>query len=195
MISCVFCHKEFTVKGLSGHQYSCELNPLKRKRESPFKGKRHTDDAKLKLSIGAKNQHASGNGVVPNWLGRTHSDESKLKISTALKGNRNGNHRGDRQSFYKDIRMDSSWEVKTAQYLDDNFIDWKYSVHGYTLSDGRVYFPDFFIYENGQLVKLIEVKGYFREANKIKFALFLSDYPDLIVELWDKGVLKNKGIL
>ena len=110
-------------------------------------------------------------------------------------GNRNANHRGDRQSYYKDIRMDSSWEVKTAQYFDSNNVDWKYSERGFTLSDGRVYYPDFFIYEDSQFVKLVEVKGYFREANKLKFDMFLREYPEIKTELWQKTELKERKII
>jgi hypothetical protein len=112
-----------------------------------------------------------------------------------MKGNRNANHRGDRQSYYKDIRMDSSWEVKTAKYFDEQSIEWKYSERGYKLSDGRYYYPDFFIYENNQFVKLIEVKGYFREANKLKFEMFLKEYPDVNIELWMKQQLKDRKII
>lgn len=54
---------------------------------------------------------------------------------------------------------------------------------GYKLKDGRVYYPDFFIYIKDKLIKIIEVKGYFRESNKQKFQTFLLQYPKLHVEL------------
>lgn len=38
-------------------------------------------------------------------------------------------------------------------------------------------------------------KGFFREKNRIKFELFKKDYPNLIIELWDKNVLKSKKII
>ena len=131
----------------------------------------------------------------PNWSGRKHSDSSKDKISQRLMGNTNGNHRGDRHSFYNGVRMDSQWEVGTAKYFDANNIEWKYNERGYKLSDGRYYYPDFFIYENGIFVKLIEVKGYFRESNKLKFELFARDYPNIKIELWDKIHLGKLGII
>ena len=112
-----------------------------------------------------------------------------------MKGNQNANHRGDRQSYYKNIRMDSSWEVLTAKYFDDNNVNWKYNEMGYKLKDGRVYYPDFFIYIKDKLIKIIEVKGYFRESNKQKFQTFLLQYPKLHVELWDKQVLKKLNII
>lgn len=125
-----------------------------------------------------------------------HTESSKDKISKSMMGNRNANHRGDRQSFYKGIRMDSRWEVRVAEYLDSNNYNWRYSFERYLLSTGQYLYPDFFIYDNvGNLLKIIEVKGYFRERNKIKFELFLLEYPDLIVELWNKDKLKELNLI
>jgi hypothetical protein len=121
--------------------------------------------------------------------------QRRLKLSDSMKGNRNANHRGDRQSYYKDIRMDSRWEVGTAFYLDSQNIIWKYSEYGFRLSDGRYYYPDFFIYENDILIKLIEVKGYFRKKNKQKFQQFRDEYPTVSIELWEKDKLKELNII
>lgn len=129
------------------------------------------------------------------FTGKTHTEETKSSISASMNGNRNANHRGDRQSFYKDIRMDSRWEVGTARYLDKISVVWKYNEFGYKLSDGRYYYPDFFIYENDILVKVIEVKGYFREKNKQKYEQFLCEYPDVPIELWQKDKLIELEII
>ncbi len=125
-----------------------------------------------------------------------HSDTAKKRISNSMMGNRNANHRGDRQSFYNGIRMDSSWEVKVAEYLDNNNYNWKYSSEKYLLSTGQYLYPDFFIYDDGgKLLKIVEVKGYFRLRNREKFELFLCEYPDLIVELWNKNKLKELNLI
>jgi hypothetical protein len=196
MVSCEFCKIDFSVRGLNGHKYSCKLNPNRIERISPFKGKTHTEESKIKCRNAAIKQHKDGLGVdLPNWAGKTHKEESKQKISAKLNGNQNGNFRRDRQIFYKGIRMDSNWEIKTAKYFDENNFEWKYSVHSFKLSDGRHYYPDFFIYENGIFKRLVEVKGYFREENKIKFEMFKREYPDVAVELWDGKVLKQLGII
>lgn len=129
------------------------------------------------------------------FKGKKHNLETLKKISDGMKGNRNANHRGDRQSFYNNIRMDSKWEVATAKYFDQHNISWKYSEAGYKLSNGCYYYPDFFIYENDTLNKLVEVKGYFREANKKKFQMFMDEYPNIVIELWDKNVLKQLKII
>ena len=191
MFICKFCQAErVSSKSLIAHECTCPSNPNR---------KTHSRGGKKGLAPWNKGktglQTAWNKGLPGTWLGRTHSQESRDKISRSMNGNQNANHRGDRQSYYKGIRMDSSWEVKTAQYFDDNDILWKYNVQGYILSDGRYYYPDFFIYEGTEFVKLIEVKGYFREANKLKFEMFLKEYPEIKIELWQKQELKERKII
>lgn len=181
MFICKFCQIEFcSQKSVTGHECRCDANPEKIQQWNAGK-------------VGL--QTAWNKGLPGTFTGLEHSTLSKQKISTSMNGNRNANHRGDRQSYYKNIRMDSSWEVKTAKYFDEFGIDWKYNEQGYKLSDGRVYYPDFFIYKDMQFTKLIEVKGYFREANKLKFELFLQEYPEIKIELWQKKELKERNII
>lgn len=129
------------------------------------------------------------------FCGKKHKPESIEKISNSMKGNKNADHRGDRQSYYREVRMDSRWEIGTARYLDNNGISWKYNEKGYRLSDGRYYYPDFFIYDNDILVKIIEVKGYFREDNRKKYNMFLVEYPDIEIELWERSKLYELHII
>lgn len=169
--------------------YDCPAYRAKLKTQNPWnKGKTRVQVAWNK---GLKND--------PRLTGKAKTVEGeesrKRKISDSMKGNRNANHRGDRQSFYKNIRMDSRWEVGTAMFLDDNKIEWKYGERGFKLSDGRYYYPDFFIYEKDKFIKLIEVKGYFREANKRKFEMFKIEYPNVQIELWQRQELFKRNII
>jgi hypothetical protein len=198
MFNCKFCNKEAKNKNsLAQHEIRCKENPNRIIKVSPFKGKKHNKETIEKCRLAAINQHKNGLGKIPpSFKGKTHSNKTKKKISKALMGNQNANHRGDRQSYYKNIRMDSSWEVKTANYFDNNKINWKYNEKGFLLSDGRYYYPDFFIYDkNNIFLKLIEVKGYFREENRKKFEQFKNEYPNIIIELWDKKILKENNII
>jgi len=43
--------------------------------------------------------------------------------------------------------------------------------------------------------KLVEVKGYFREADRLKFEMFLQEYPEVKIELWQKQELKDRKII
>ena len=120
-----------------------------------------------------------------------HTEETKERIAQSMRGNNNGKHRGDRQSYYQNIRMDSSWEVKVAEYLDQNNIKWKYSQTVFNIDDKRSYRPDFEL-DNGNF---IEVKGYWRKENLDKFNDFKKKFPDIVVDIWDKIKLKELKIL
>lgn len=108
-----------------------------------------------------------------------------------MKGNTNGNHRGDRQSYYNGIRMDSSWEVKVAEYLDKQGIKWTYGQLVLAINEIQSYRPDF-VLENGTV---IEVKGYWRKENKDKFEKCKILYPDIQFEVWDKIKLKELNLI
>lgn len=119
-----------------------------------------------------------------SFTGKSHSQETKDKIRNSMIGNKHSKNQRNKKAFYKDIQMDSMWEVAVAKYLDDNNIIWKYEEKHYPLMESKTYSPDFFIYDSeDNLVKLIEVKGLFREANRIKFELFKAMYPDIVIEL------------
>lgn len=82
---------------------------------------------KLKYSWGQKFSEKRDKSAPGTFTGKKHTIETKLKISNTMKGNRNANHRGDRQTYYRNIRMDSKWEKGVAKYFDNNNIEWKYS--------------------------------------------------------------------
>ena len=206
MKECKICKKQYNnIGGYKKHILGCFDNEFKTIIVNDYKDGLSINDIKIKYNIGKTairnvlldkigklrtNKEAYKSGFV------THNEKTKLSISNSMKGNRNAKHRGDRQSYYNNIRMDSSWEVKVAKYLDDNNYNWKYDSEKYLLSDGRYIHPDFYVYDdNDNLIKIIEVKGYFREANKLKFEMFLSEYSHLNVELWDKTKLKLLKIL
>lgn len=199
---CKYCEKECkNENSLRQHSVRCKKNPngIITKPTYGRKGKRHSEETKNKLREKAFKQHKEGNFKpllkgFGSFSGKKHSEETKEKISNSMKGNRNANHRGDRQSFYKDIRMDSSWEVKVAKYFDDNQIEWSYGKLKFILSDGRYYFPDFEITKDNKII-IVEVKGYFRESNKQKFNQFKIEYPNSVIELWDKAKLKELKII
>lgn len=180
------------------YSQSGSKNPMFGK-ECVFKGKSKDDYKPLKIaSEKCKQAHKDGlydHIIHDEWIGRKHTKETKMKIAKAMKGNNFGKGRG-KITFYKDIKMRSTWEAKVAEYLDNQNVIWKYEEKTFSLNLTQSYRPDFFIYDiDGNFIKLIEVKGYFREENKKKFDLFLKQYPNIIVELWDEEVLKNKSLI
>lgn len=188
-------------KGMKKKNGECKIGkPSGRKgkfgAQSWNKGKNSKTDERIKKGIESLLKSYSDGSIIPSFKEKNHTESSRTKISQSMMGNRNAILRGDRQLFYNGIRMDSSWEVAVAKYFDENGLVWKYSEMRYLLSTGNYFHPDFFIYDaDGSLEKIIEVKGYFREENKKKFELFLSEYSDLIVELWNKEILKKLKIL
>ncbi len=112
-----------------------------------------------------------------------------------MKGNKNGATVFRRKKIkYKGLIFKSKWEVNVAKFFDSKNIEWKYEDKIYNLSETTSYNPDFSIYEKGNFVKHIEVKGYFREENRKKFEDFKFKYPKIKIELWKKKDLIYKGI-
>jgi hypothetical protein len=193
---CIYCGKECNTNvSLVQHQIRCKNNPTRIECKSGFKGKTHTTEIRKKLSEISKELHQKGICVnPPSWSGKTHTEQTKKQLSKSMVGNTNGVGRGKRTK-YKDIWFKSSWEAKVAKHLDDQSIVWKYEETCYMLEGNKSYRPDFFIYENGLFVKLIEVKGYFRKENREKFDMFKQLYSDITIELWDKKVLQELKLL
>ena len=90
------------------------------------------------------------------------------------------------ESKSKYVWLRSSWEYGYAKFLDDNKIDWDVEARSYLLSDGRYYRPDFFIYENNNLVKVIEIKSKWSNGSldRIdKFDIFRREYKEISADL------------
>lgn len=67
------------------------------------------------------------------------------------------------ESKQKYVWLRSSWEYSYARWLNKQHINWDVEVKGFRLSDGHLYRPDFFIFdENDNLLKIIEIKGYWK---------------------------------
>lgn len=65
------------------------------------------------------------------------------------------------KSMNKWVWLRSTYEYIYAKWLDRTQQLWDTEVKTYILKNGSEYRPDFFIYENGVLSKIIEVKGFF----------------------------------
>jgi len=201
MWKCKFCSNEFEFSSAdkskkANHTRWCLENPKSKEfRDKIFlnrgwsKGLNKFTDPRIgNISEGVKRHLLDHDAAFKN---KSHSLTTCEKIAKKMIGNKNGNHRGDRQSLYKNIRMDSSWEVKVAKYLDEQDISWKYGEVVFKLDGKRSYRPDF-VLEDGTI---IEVKGYWRPANKEKFEEWQMKYPDVKFEFWDKKKLKELKLI
>ncbi len=90
----------------------------------------------------------------------------------------------------KYVYLRSSWEYAYAVWLDKQNIEWDTEVQQYELGDGKKYLPDFFIYENNNLIKIVEIKStfyYTSEDRMKKFYKFQELNKDLFqIELINK---------
>lgn len=76
------------------------------------------------------------------------------------------------------VWLRSTYEYIIAKWLDKLNLNWSVEVECYKLSNGERYRPDFFIYENGILKTIIEVKSrYFNKENReYKFHMFKEEH-------------------
>lgn len=77
------------------------------------------------------------------------------------------------KSRNKYVWLRSTWEYIYAKFLDKLNIEWDIEVTRFDLDTGT-YRPDFFIYNNNELEKIVEIKGYWKD------------------KLWKPEELKNK---
>lgn len=60
------------------------------------------------------------------------------------------------------VWLRSSWEYIFAKWLEKQNINWDIEYKVYKLSNGENYTPDFFIFENGIIKQIIEIKGFWK---------------------------------
>ena len=82
------------------------------------------------------------------------------------------------------VWLRSTFEYIYAKWLDRNLINWKIEEKQYTLSNGETYRPDFFIYENDVLQKIVEIKGYFKNR-RYKAEMFQTEFNTPLVIIDD----------
>lgn len=127
----------------------------------------HTTEAKKKMSDAFWNGNRSDFGFSGNW-GRTHLYASP------------------NQGL---IKMRSGWEVKTADYLTYNNIDWYYEIKWLDLGYTK-YLPDFYL---PSLNLFIEVKGR-KKGIDVEKVVAARKFGNKIL-LWDGEELLKRGII
>lgn len=91
------------------------------------------------------------------------------------------------KSKQKNVYLRSSWEYAYAKYLDTNLFDWDVEVKQFQIDENTRYLPDFFIFKNTKLIKIVEIKSlYNRDANKRleKYYSFCKAYPEIDTQLF-----------
>jgi hypothetical protein len=86
------------------------------------------------------------------------------------------------KSNSKFVWLRSSWEYGYASYLDSQNLFWDVESRSYLLNNGKYYRPDFFIFDNKKLLKIVEIKSTWSNGSKEridKFESFKKEYPEI----------------
>lgn len=86
------------------------------------------------------------------------------------------------ESAHKGPKFKSKAEARYAAILESQqragqIRAWRYEAVTFSLADGVRYTPDFLVTENDGRMTLIEVKGFMREAARIRLRIAVEMYP------------------
>lgn len=133
-----------------------------------------TDALRLQRSENAKRQYKEKSGFFKDGI---QENIHKKNINRGIQGYYWNSFR------CKYVWLRSSWEYIYAKWLNKQNIDWDVEVSEYRLSDGTLYRPDFFLYENGVISKIVEVKGFWK--NRLYKVKLLEDEYNINVIIVD----------
>jgi hypothetical protein len=88
--------------------------------------------------------------------------------------------------------MRSTWEVKFAQWLDQNGLSWDYEPNFFRVLSGKRYAPDFYVPDHGAFY---EIKGWMDERSTQKITAFRQEYPEYPLVVLGRPELKNYGVV
>lgn len=150
-----------------------------------------------KYNIPTRTKSESRQGKLNPIYNVGHTEEAKNKMSKAfIDGRKIGfNNCWGKTSKYTTpnqgvVTMRSNWEVKVADYLTKQGLDWLYEPETFKLTDSISYRPDFYIIEKDYY---IEVKGRLKKDSLEKINLFMDSGHNLV--LWDGCELLKLGII
>ncbi len=180
-----------------------------------MKNKSHSEETKQKMKeikLGKPRSEETKQKIKDNHVGmknKSHSEETKQKIREGNLGKiiseetrqkmrgKTPSHLVSRgkSSYYNSPLQDkvwlrSSYELKFAQYLDENNISWLYEIQTFDLGN-TTYTPDFYL---PTCDMFIEIKGYMTDKAQEKINKFLDIYHDITLVILKKDNLVKLGI-
>lgn len=190
-------HKEKLIVAFTGRKFSPETLA---KMSASAKGRKLSPETRAKLSAVKKGrpkteEHrakigASNKGRISYWKGKKLPDEMKAKISVSAFRRVSTGTFGSWHNGYRHFS-----EMFVADWMNNQNWEYKYEEKGYQVDGNHKYWPDFHVYSEDRLIKIVEVKSYKYSEPKGKTKMFMDQYPDLPFEIWDKPKLQQVGIL
>ena len=191
MCKCSYCGKFCkNDNSLRNHERLCRFNPNrqilksnfvewnKKRKKYGIKGENQYTKAKRlginKPIISDETRYKMGN----SWRGKKHTEQEKIAISNGMKKAVKENPESYSSIningrvgvyYYKGVKLNGTWEVIFAEYLDRNNIRWERPTIGFEYiwnNDKHTYYPDFYLPD---IDVYVEIKGYERERDKFKW--------------------------
>ena len=148
MTICKHCTKEFDKSKIANHTMWCDSNPKRQQyRDALINARASKVNFKNQYSHGAKCSDETKEKLRLASTGRTHTNETKMLLKEHALASP---HRRLKKNtvMYKNVLLDSSWELALAKRLDELNISWiRPNPLPWVDDDGikHNYFPDFYL--------------------------------------------------
>jgi hypothetical protein len=205
------CGREFeTPNSLNAHYSHCLIYREGKDPINRFKGKENWNKGlskKLDKRVSQNGKSLSDNfksgKTIPGFLGKHHDKETKENLSLKQSLHPSGGICKWIEYKKKDgsvIHLQGTWEVKFAEYLDSNNVEWvkpgcgKLIYSFFWIDDlgiRRTYTPDFYVFD---WKKYFEIKGYWREKDKIKMKKVL-EQNKINLQIIEKKGMKELNLI
>lgn len=189
-ITCIA--KELKCNYVSVYNYLKKYNIKIRTRRETHLGKKRPDQSKR---MSGENNPIFGtirSQVVRDKISKTRIERNYTGRRSARFGKISNNKCGyGKGSYYKNIWMRSTWEVKYAKYLDKNKIKWLYESKTFDLGN-TTYTPDFYLPKTDEY---IEIKGWWLKGAIDKFKVFKQLYKNIKTIVLMEKELKQLEVL
>jgi hypothetical protein len=206
MYTCPKCNRDFTKSNsLNAHLSHCGKPQKDRfgKSRAWNKGLSKKTDIRVLRNAESLKENIKSGITKTGFQGKTHSSEYKEKMSIKQAKAYSGGLCKWKEYKKKDgtiIMVQGEWELRFAGYLDLMEKKWIKPGHGnldYSFpwidDEGikRFYTPDFYLPEED---KYYEIKGYWREKDKIKMTKVV-EQNTINIEIIEKKQMKNLQLL
>ena len=167
-----------------------------------------SSETRIRMSVATKARFASPEARADMsarakavWESYGHRAKMSKLAAQAVADGKNGYKFAKRTKYTSKAgvkyNIRSTWECKVAEYLDAQSVLWKYESEVFMFGD-EAYLPDFLVFNQfDNLLKIIEVKGYFPTDIQTKMARFQKALAaqGVPLEIWNGVKLKELGIL